>query len=62
MPESRTYRITLTVNVDPAHVGYDDPEWIADAAWGCLKHEYYLDCTYGPTELIAEGTQGSNLR
>jgi len=27
-------------------VAFDDPEWIADAAWGALTNDYGLVCTY----------------
>ena len=33
VPE-RAYRFALTVTVEDEHEAYDDPEWIADAAWG----------------------------
>ena len=46
MANTNRYRITLTVEVDEGHVAYDDPEWIADAAWGALSNEYGLRCTY----------------
>ncbi len=44
--DTRTYRFTLTVDVEPDHLAYDDPEWAADAAWGCLTNEYGLRATY----------------
>jgi hypothetical protein len=37
---TRTYRFTLTVNVEAGHRAYGDPEWIADAAWRALSNEY----------------------
>lgn len=49
---TRTYRFTLTVNVEAGHHGYDDPEWIADAAWGALSNEYDLRATYSDIERI----------
>jgi hypothetical protein len=49
---TRTYRFELTVNVENDHDAYDDPEWIADAAWGALTSGYGLECTYGPVELV----------
>ena len=33
VPE-RAYRFALTVTVEDEHEAYDDPEWIADPAWG----------------------------
>lgn len=44
--DTRTYRFALTVDVEPGHPAYDDPEWAADAAWGCLTNEYCLRATY----------------
>lgn len=51
---TRTYQFTLTVKVEPAHEAYDDPEWIADAAWGSLSNEYGFECTYGDIELVED--------
>lgn len=53
----RTYRVELLVKVKDDHEAFDDPEWIADAAWGALTNLYYLDCTYGEPELMS-GTAG----
>jgi hypothetical protein len=47
MNGEQTYSFTITVTVEPDQAGYDDPEWIADAAWGALVNEYGYDCTYG---------------
>lgn len=47
MPTTRTYRFTITVDVEPDQEGYGDPEWIADAAWGALTNEYGYECTFG---------------
>ena len=44
--DTRCYRFTLTVNVEPGHPAYDDPEWAADAAWGALTNEYGLRAIY----------------
>lgn len=44
--DTRSYRFTLTVNVEPGHPAYDDPEWAADAAWGALTNEYDLRAIY----------------
>ncbi|MDE0804056.1 MAG: hypothetical protein OSA99_12110 [Acidimicrobiales bacterium] len=49
---TKRYRITLTVEVEDDHVAYDDPEWIADAAWGALSNEYGLVCTYDRFESL----------
>lgn len=49
---TRTYRFTLTVNVEPGHPGDDDSEWLADAAWGALSNEYDLRATYSGIERI----------
>lgn len=43
---TRTYRFVLTVQVEPGHPAYDDPEWAADAAHGALTNEYGLRATY----------------
>lgn len=44
--DTRCYRFTLTVNIEPGHPAYDDPEWAADAAWGALTNEYGLRAIY----------------
>lgn len=44
--DTRSYRFTLTVNVEPGHPAYDDPEWVADAAWGALTNQYGLRAIY----------------
>lgn len=31
---TRIYRFMVTVEVEPGHPAYDDPEWAADAAHG----------------------------
>ncbi len=54
----RTYRFTLTVTVEPDQEGYDDPEWIADAAWGWLSNVYGFNCVYGDIELVEESLNG----
>lgn len=38
--DTRTYRYTLFVYVEPGHPAFNDPEWAADAAWGTLTNEY----------------------
>lgn len=47
MGDTRTYRFSIPVTVQPDQEGYDDPEWIADAASGSLANEYGYDCIYG---------------
>lgn len=47
MATTRSYHFTLTVTVEPDQEGFDDPEWIADAAWGALTNEYGFDCSFG---------------
>jgi hypothetical protein len=54
---TRTYRFTLSVDVEPDHVAYDDPEWIADAAWGALANEYGFVCRYDDITAL-EGDDG----
>lgn len=43
---TRIYRFVVTVEVEPGHPAYDDPEWAADAAHGALTNEYNLRATY----------------
>jgi hypothetical protein len=43
---TRTYRFVVTVEVEPEHPAYDDPEWAADAAHGALTNEYGMKATY----------------
>ena len=47
---SRTYHFALTFEVDEDHLAFDDPEWAADAACGCLTNEYGLRATYSEPE------------
>lgn len=57
MDGTRTYTFSITVVVQPDQEGYDDPEWLADAARGSLANEYGHDCTFGAiTELSADGS------
>lgn len=44
------------MTVDPDHEAYDDPEWIADAAWGALSNEYSLECVHGDIELVGDSS------
>ena len=50
--DTHGYRFTLTVNVEPGHPAYDDPEWAADAAWGALTNEYGLRAIYTDIEEV----------
>jgi hypothetical protein len=43
---TRTYRFVITVEVEPGHAAYDDPEWAADAAHGALTNEYQMKAIY----------------
>jgi hypothetical protein len=54
---TRTYCFTLTVTVGDDHDAYDDPEWLADAAWGVLTNVYGLDCIYGDIEAVHESSE-----
>ncbi len=52
MAKRRRYRFAITVDVEPDHPAYDDPEWAADAAWGSLTNEYGLRTIYTNIEEI----------
>ena len=54
MTAPRTYRFTITVTVDSDQNGYDDPDWIADAAWGALSNEYGFRCSFDKVEEVVE--------
>ena len=43
---TRTYRFVVTVEVEPGHPVFDDPEWAADAAQGALTNEYGIKAIY----------------
>jgi hypothetical protein len=43
---TRTYQFVVTVEVEPGHPAFDDPEWAADAAHGALVNEYGLRAIY----------------
>jgi hypothetical protein len=43
---TRTFRFVITVEVEPGHPAFDDPEWAADAAQGALTNEYDLRAIY----------------
>ena len=54
--ETRTFRFSITFNVEPAHPAYDDPEWAAGAAWGALTNMYSLRAFYAvPEEIEYDG-------
>ncbi len=50
---SRTYRFAITFEVDEDHLAFDDPEWAADAACGCLANEYGLRAIYSEPEAVS---------
>ncbi len=50
----RTYTFRLRVSVEDDHPGYDDPEWLADAAWGALTNLYGVSCIYDDIETADE--------
>jgi len=54
MTAPRTFRFTITVTVDSDQQGYDDPQWIADAASGALGNEYGYECFFDAVEELAE--------
>ncbi len=57
---SRTYRFTMTIEVEPDHVAYDDPEWAADAAAFALSDGYGLNASYAQIErLETSGNAGA---
>lgn len=53
--DTRSYKFTITFNVEPGHPAYDDPEWAADAAWGALSNEYHLRAVYTDIREVAPG-------
>ena len=53
-PASITF--TLMVTVDNDHEAYDDPEWLADAAWGALTNLYGLRCRYTDVETLDDSS------
>ena len=52
MPDTRSYQFVITVEAEPGHPAYDDPEWAADAAWGALTNEYGLRAIYADIEEV----------
>lgn len=59
MTASRTFRFTITVTVDLDQQGYNDPEWIADAASGTLANEYGYECFFDAVEELVESPGSS---
>jgi hypothetical protein len=55
---TRTYRFSLSFDVEPDHPAYDDPEWAADAAWGALSEEYGLRVVYSDIEKVDASVDG----
>jgi hypothetical protein len=53
---ARTYRFTITFTVEEDHEAFDDPEWAADAAHGCLTNEYGLRAIYTDITEVTEQT------
>ena len=49
---TRTYRFMVTVEVEPEHPAFDDPEWAADAAQGALANEYGLKAIYTDITMV----------
>jgi hypothetical protein len=52
---TRTYRFVVTVEVEPGHPAFDDPEWAADAAHGALSNEYGMKSIYTDITEITDG-------
>jgi hypothetical protein len=55
---TRTYRLVITVEVEPDHPAYDDGEWAADAAHGALTNEYGLRATYTDLSEVTQTVDG----
>lgn len=55
MARTRTFRFVMTVEVEPAHLAFDDPEWAADAAHGALTNEYGLRAIYTDITEVTPG-------
>ena len=43
---TRAYSFVVSIEVEPGHPAYDDPEWAADATHGALTNEYGLRAIY----------------
>ena len=55
MARTRTFRFVMTVEVEPGHLAFDDPEWAADAAHGALTNEYGLRAIYRDITEVTPG-------
>jgi len=49
---TRSYRFSVTFEVDPDHVAYGDAEWAADAAHGALTYEFGIECEYALPQAV----------
>lgn len=54
---TRSYQFIITFGVDRDHVAFDDPEWAADAAAGCLTNEHGLRAMYSEPKEVSDGTR-----
>lgn len=61
-PGTPVFRFVMTVEVEPDHRAYDDPEWVADAGWGALTNGYGLVSKYSEIEEVdpSEGTSAAH--
>lgn len=50
MDDVRTNEFVMTIDVEPSHPAYDDPEWAADAAARALTDAYGLEAFYSHIE------------
>ena len=50
--QMRSYRFSVTFEVDPDHVAYGDAEWAADAAHGALTYEFGIECEYALPQAV----------
>ena len=46
-------QVFFTFEVEEDHLAFDDPEWAADAACGCLTNGYGLRATYSEPEAVS---------
>lgn len=56
----RTYRFAITVIVPPSDPGFDDPEWVADAASGALANIYGYECIFEDITELGESEAASS--
>lgn len=52
--DTRAYQFVMTIEIEPDHVAYLDPEWAADAAAGALTNEYGLAAFYSLVESVGD--------